>query len=117
VVGNGDPNARDIPKVDRVLAGAQAASRLPAERVLDALGDLCRGHEGDGGPLASACVHAGGFGTRSSTLLRLGPTGPRLLHAEGPPCTTPYRDFTSLLIELGRTTVLGPGGPAVRKAS
>jgi uncharacterized protein with NRDE domain len=37
------------------------------------------------------CVHGDGFGTRSSTLLGLGPDHRTVKHAEGPPCQTDYR--------------------------
>ncbi len=41
------------------------------------------------------CVHTDGYGTRSSTLLRLGEdpaSFPELLVADGPPCTVPFAD-------------------------
>ncbi|MBI2375477.1 MAG: NRDE family protein [Deltaproteobacteria bacterium] len=42
-------------------------------------------------PIASTCVHwpALNYGTRSSTAIELG-SSIRVLHAEGPPCRTPY---------------------------
>jgi hypothetical protein len=36
------------------------------------------------------CKHGAGFGTVSSTIFSDGPEGPRMLHAAGPPCTTPH---------------------------
>ncbi|WP_436934381.1 NRDE family protein [Halovenus marina] len=36
------------------------------------------------------CVHGDGFGTRSSTLLSVGPDGTTMEYADGPPCSTPY---------------------------
>jgi hypothetical protein len=62
-------------------------------------------------------VHRGAYGTRSSTLLRLGFDGDLLQHAEGPPCTNPYRDFTPLLAQLGSPALLRAGETAARKAS
>jgi uncharacterized protein with NRDE domain len=40
----------------------------------------------------SLCVHAGPFGTRSSSVLLVPPAGRpvRYLHADGPPCRTPF---------------------------
>jgi uncharacterized protein with NRDE domain len=41
------------------------------------------------------CVHAGGYGTRSSALVRMGEDAaelPELLVADGPPCTAPFVD-------------------------
>lgn len=108
VVGNGDPEDRAEPKVARQrLAAGRAAAGSP-ERVLDALAEVCRGHLEAGvdragaGPLADTCIHAGGYGTRSSTLLVLGEGDlAALRYADGPPCRVPYEDFTHLLHGLG----------------
>jgi uncharacterized protein with NRDE domain len=58
-------------------------------------------------PLESPCVHVAdrGYGTRSSTIIRLpaGPEPPSLLHAEGPPCMTPHQDLSRLLQDLFST--------------
>lgn len=47
----------------------------------------------------AACVHTEGYGTRSSTLVRV-PTAPnsqpQMLVADGPPCTTSFVEVTSL---------------------
>jgi uncharacterized protein with NRDE domain len=49
-------------------------------------------------PFESLCVHMDdrGYGTRSSTLVRLGTEAAaiRVLHANGPPCRTPYVDLS-----------------------
>ncbi|HEY7863080.1 MAG TPA: NRDE family protein [Thermoanaerobaculia bacterium] len=103
VICNADPDARTHPKVDRLLARAEAAAGLPPERLLGALADVCRSHDGGGSPLDDACIHGDGYGTRSSTLLRLGEPGTGTFwFADGPPCRTPYEDFTSLLPGLHR---------------
>ena len=44
-------------------------------------------------------MHAGEYGTRSSTLLRLGAQAGELRYADGAPCAAPYRDFTPLLLD------------------
>ena len=50
----------------------------------------------------AVCLHRATFPTVSSSLIALGaPGGPRYLHAPGPPCVTPYRDYTSLLSSQG----------------
>lgn len=53
-------------------------------------------------PFESTCVHLPelGYGTRSSTVIALDPADPLLLHAEGPPCSTPYEDRSALLRTL-----------------
>ncbi len=70
---------------------------MPEKRLFDALPEApdeaaIRGylasHEGD----RPVCKHGNGFGTVSSTIYRSG----RLLHADGPPCRTPYRDLGAL---------------------
>lgn len=117
VVGNADPNAREVAKVRRTLDRAEAVATAPPEHIADGLAEICRSHEAGGDPLASNCVHCDGYGTRSSTLLRLG-HGPSLLrHADGPPCTSPYHDFTPLLADLGTPAEPRAGEMATRKAS
>jgi len=37
------------------------------------------------------CIHRNGFGTRSSSLITIGPGGARYRFADGPPCETAYR--------------------------
>jgi uncharacterized protein with NRDE domain len=48
--------------------------------------------------LTATCIHAPGYGTRSSTIIAARP-GETLayLHADGPPCTAPFIDRTALL--------------------
>lgn len=78
------------------LAERLASSWRDAPPDDDALAGLLSRHADD--PFDGTCVHAPGlhYGTRSSTLIRLSPEGTLLAarHAEGPPCTTDYRDLT-----------------------
>jgi uncharacterized protein with NRDE domain len=118
VIGNADPNAREVEKVRRTLEQAEAVAAGAPSAVAAGLAAICRSHEGsERDPLASTCVHRGGYGTRSSTLLRIGSAGGRLEHASGPPCTAPYRDFTALLERLGTPAMPPAGALATRKAS
>lgn len=111
VVCNADPDDRRVPKVARLLdeAGRVAAGR--ADDALGALAAVCRTHHAGAGPLADPCIHAGGYGTRSSTLLRIAgaPGGHALLFADGPPCETDYEDLTPLLGELDRKAGVSRG--------
>lgn len=70
----------------------------------DALQHALGRHHGDRGPAESLCVHTErGFGTVSATLLVVGDERPReglLWYADGPPCATPFHDYTRLLGEL-----------------
>ena len=97
VIGNVHPDEAS-PKLERLRAHVHELARgeVPSP---EALADLCRTHVADA-PLESTCVHAGDYGTRSSTLLWLG-AQPVLRHADGAPCAAPYRDSTPLLHDLG----------------
>ena len=103
VIGNADPDDRRVPKVARLLDAVERVAAGPREWWLEGLGAICRSHEGDG-PLGAACVHHGGYGTRSTTLLSLDAdrAASRLLFAEGPPCRTELRDRSYFLRELFR---------------
>ena len=48
--------------------------------------------------LDAVCIHTPTYGTRSSTIAALAPgRAAHYLFASGPPCTTPFDDFTALL--------------------
>jgi uncharacterized protein with NRDE domain len=48
--------------------------------------------------LTATCIHAPGYGTRSSTIFAAAPGAVlAYLHADGPPCTTPFTDRSTLL--------------------
>jgi uncharacterized protein with NRDE domain len=105
VIGNGDPDSRRLPKVARLLDEAASIARGSAEAAMAALERTCRAHDGSGAPLLATCIHAGAYGTRSSTLMRRGrrPEQDAFRFADGPPCRHGYRDFTGLLAQLDRT--------------
>ena len=109
VIGNADPDDRHDPKVGSLLDRAEAIDALEPGQRLPALAELCRSHEGAEGPLGSPCVHAGGYGTRSSTLIRIArdPGQSRLRHAPGAPCETEYEDHTGLLRALDESARAG----------
>ena len=119
VFGNRDPDDLEHPKTGRLFARAEKIAVGPAECALEELERLCRAHEPDAeDPRLSACVHAGRYGTRSSALLRLAadPREDRFLFADGPPCETPYEDFTTLLRELGAAERVAAGETEMRKS-
>ena len=126
MIGNADPDARDVPKTARILEQAEKAALLPRSKVLDELASICSDHGIGNGSIEDACVHRGAYGTRCSILLQLDEAGSpgttangesRLLYADGAPCTAPYEDFTSLLLELTRRATTRVGGIAPRNAS
>ncbi len=97
VVGNADPNDREHPKVRRNLEAAEAVASMDPAEWLERLGSVCRTHVGEP-PYGATCVHADGYGTRSSTLLRLtADGGGELRHASGAPCETEYKNLSAFL--------------------
>jgi uncharacterized protein with NRDE domain len=78
----GEQQARAAEELHQLL------QRQPGEsadgwlaRAGDALGD----HE------SGVCIHGDGFGTKSSSLIALGPDSAHYEFADGPPCEAPYR--------------------------
>ena len=69
---------------DQVLTALQPEPGETSEAWLDRAATVVADHE------YGACVHADGYGTRSSTLIRLGEDRRTVRHAEGPPCENPY---------------------------
>jgi uncharacterized protein with NRDE domain len=119
VIGNSDPAAPRTAKLAALDREVGNAAREPADRVLDILAEICRSHRGNGDVLGDTCVHAGAYGTRSSTLLRIGETSEDdvLRYADGPPCCTGYEDFTPLLCDLRRESGYAEGATAARSVS
>ncbi len=100
VIGNADPNAEDVEKVRRTLERARSVHESSDAELLQGLARVCATHDDTVEPVASPCVHMDTYGTRSSTLLELGGRAGVLRHADGAPCTVPYKDLTPLLREL-----------------
>ncbi len=116
VIGNADPDDRSHPKLRRLARELGPIADAGYEAALPALAGLLRSHERTDdtrGPLEATCIHAGPYGTRSSTLFVRGRRREedRLLFAEGAPCTSPFMDMSALLGELDRVagTSLGSG--------
>lgn len=72
-----------LPPVERIAPPPEGARFAP---------DVLRA-------LQALCIHLPFYGTVSSTAILYGADGhvARYLYADGPPCTTPYRDVTPLL--------------------
>jgi hypothetical protein len=101
VVGNADPDDRRVPKIARLLGEAEQVAGGRLEDAFPRLAAACRVHGAGASPRDDTCIHAGAYGTRSSTLLSLGGGSGALWYADGPPCETPYEDLTPLLEGLG----------------
>lgn len=84
------PSAR----LDRLAARIKVQSRW-SEECRSTLRRWMRQHDEER-PLEGTCVHAKGnnYGTRSSTVVELNGMW-RFLHADGPPCTTGFCDYTA----------------------
>ena len=119
VIGNADLDAAPPAKVARLVGQAVRLASSPDDALLDRLAALCRSHDGGGAAPDDVCVHAGGYGTRSSTLLRLAETAAEsaLLYADGAPCRTAYRDYTPLLHQLRREAGAVEGESRTRRPS
>ncbi|SEQ25976.1 NRDE family protein [Natrinema salaciae] len=104
----------DVPSV-RAEAGREQAANARAVRAalatdpdetdetaadwLERAGDVLGDHE------YGVCVHGDGFGTRSSSLIALGPETRRYAFAPGPPCRTSYADV-AVAAGIGADTAL-----------
>lgn len=101
VVGNRDPDDPASQKLERIRAEVAGIDlRQGVTRLVEALCDVLRGHEGAAEPLESTCVHTPVYGTRSSSVLALAASRWRLWYADGPPCEAKYRNYTRLLDDL-----------------
>ena len=95
--GIGDLLSDPAPgSLDALFATFQAVCQghQEVERIVDAPNE----HRGN----RAICVHTSEqYGTVSSSLLAIGRewSTSRYLHAEGPPCLTPYRDFSALFTD------------------
>ena len=117
VFGNTDPTEPPTAKLSRLEARVQLAAGASAGTVLKELAEICRSHDGGDDALDDACVHADGYGTRSSTLLRMGETNDdvELRYTDQAPCVSEYRDYTPLLRELAASRPLAEGDSVMRK--
>ena len=90
-----DPREPRSAWLVRELAGWAPASRAATEARLTALLKLHADEATPGSP--AVCIHAGRMRTVSSALVWLAPGEAAYSHAEGPPCTASFVDYTSLL--------------------
>ncbi len=108
----------DAPHFPKVARAAARAERIPARwpELREALAALLADHEKPslaeveapppGGrfdraflrELHALCIHTPIYGTRSATIAALAPdTTAAYWYADGPPCTTPFVDYTALV--------------------
>lgn len=100
VVTAGDVNDPADPRL--CYARDWLSEQAPASAIecVEKLKELCA-QPGNGTP--PICIHGDVSGTISSSVLALaaGQGGALYLHCQGPPDSTPYRDYSSLLVNLG----------------
>jgi hypothetical protein len=100
VITHQDLDDPDEPRTKSIREDIEEKRPGSLEEALELMAGCLRGHGGEGRP--AVCLHRDGFPTVSSSLLALGVRGgPRYRHASGPPCVTPYRDYTPLLLSQG----------------
>ena len=98
------PLTADSAKAALVRKRFSAAMSLGGEELISSLEKLLSTHdipadasEAERPPETNAaCVHAGAYGTRSSSIIIVPPgtLPPRIRFADGAPCTTAYKEFT-----------------------
>lgn len=99
------PLGAPSPKVRNVLRMLEGVESRSAGELVALLGSILGNHEipeGVGGEdrppqVEAACVHAGPYGTRSSTIVVVKPhERPGVWYADGPPCRTEFVDSSGL---------------------
>jgi uncharacterized protein with NRDE domain len=93
-----DPSSTKVHRIAGLLAQVDVRS-APADLVPQLFGVL-GAHPAGSNPYENPCVHSAEYGTRSSSVLLLGPSQSAYWYADGAPCETKYRDFTVLLGDL-----------------
>lgn len=83
------PLTESSPKTEYVRKALSGAAALKGGDLLPFLYKVLKSHE-----TPAACVHAGPYGTRSSTIVFVppGPESPRIWFTDGPPCASPLAE-------------------------
>jgi uncharacterized protein with NRDE domain len=99
VLTNRDINDASDPRLVYALEWLNGRPYDTAADCLRALRELCAQHQPDDPPM---CFREEDRGTVSSTLvaLRDSLSASTYMHAQGPPCQTPYADYSHLLHEM-----------------
>jgi uncharacterized protein with NRDE domain len=101
VAGNRDVDDPSSTKV-REIHGAVKAIDLaaPFGEVVRGLVDVLSAHPHTGQPVETACVHTPEYGTRSASVIALGPQRRGYWATDGAPCKAKFQDCTRLLDEI-----------------
>lgn len=96
-----------FPKAERLASALGAFAGAPLAQVIAALPALLADHTRTeptlhahlprelARELTATCIHTEAYGTRSASIIAFGDRV-TYLHADGPPCTTPFRDLSEL---------------------
>jgi uncharacterized protein with NRDE domain len=90
-----DPSSGKVRRIEALLAELDLSVGL--ETLMMGLIQVLGAHPEASNSLENPCVHTGQYGTRSSTVLAVGPEQRAWHYADGAPCETKYRDFSCLL--------------------
>jgi uncharacterized protein with NRDE domain len=93
-----DPSSGKVRSIEAMLLQFDLTSGL--EKLVDGLEQVLGAHPDGSNSLENPCVHTTGYGTRSSTVLAVGPERRMWRYADGAPCETRYQNFSRLLDEL-----------------
>jgi uncharacterized protein with NRDE domain len=93
-----DPSSGKVRRIETLLRALDATSGL--EQLVAGLVRVLGSHPDGSNSLENPCVHTAEYGTRSSTVLAVGPERRAWLYADGAPCETKYDDFSRLLDDL-----------------
>jgi uncharacterized protein with NRDE domain len=93
-----DPSSGKVRRIEAMLLALDATSGL--EQLVAGLAQVLGSHPDGSNSLENPCVHTSEYGTRSSTVLAVGPERRTWRYADGAPCETKYDDFSRLLDDL-----------------
>ncbi len=90
-----DPSSRKVARIEALLARLDLRAGL--EPLLRDLAQVLGAHPEPSNLLENPCVHGSEYGTRSSSVVAVGPARRAWRYAGGAPCETKYDDFSRLL--------------------
>ena len=93
-----DPSSGKVRRIEAMLLALDLASGL--EKIIDGLWQVLAAHPAGSNSLENPCVHTAEYGTRSSTVLAVGPERRTWRYTDGAPCETKLDDFSCLLDDL-----------------
>lgn len=104
VVTHADVNDAREPRTAWILDQLAGFAPRGVDEALKGIARLLATHEDRERGIPGVCLHRDRFPTVSSSLIALGALGsegqeraPRYAHASGPPCETPFADYSALL--------------------